>query len=258
MQEIIFPKKLRKLAQPYFYEAEKNPTNSLVILIHGFGASATETRPLGEFLCNNGYDVAGVLLHGHGTLSRDLDKVQWMNWYKDIEKVYQKNKNNYRNIFVGGISFGGALSLYSATKLDFNGIFTINALYKFKGIWTFLSWVAHLFKYHKPRNPERVKWYIEHDLFAYQYDSTHASYQMLKLLKSLRNEINKIKNPTLLIQSREDKTIDPQNVEWIYNDLKSEKEILQLDKGDHILTVDENRDIAFEKILGFLNKKISK
>ena len=258
MQEIIFPKKLRELAQPYFYKAEENVANNLVILIHGFGASATETRPLGEFLCGNGYDVAGVLLHGHGTDSRDLDNIHWKDWYKDIEKVYQENKKKYNHIFIGGISFGGAMSLYAATKLDFEGIFTINALYKFKRIWKILAWITHLFKYHKTRNPERVKWYIEHDLFAYQDDSTSASYQMLKLLKTLHSEIKKIKNPTLLIQSKQDKTIDPQNVEWIFNDLKTEKEILKLDKGDHILTVDDNRDIAFERILSFLNNKISK
>jgi len=37
--------------------------------------------------------------------------------------------------------------------------------------------------------------------------------------------------------------------------LKTEKELLELDKGDHILTVDENRDAAFEKILAFLETK---
>ena len=61
MQEVIFPERLRELAKPYFYSAEKeNPTNTLIILVHGFGASPTETRPLGEFLCKKGYDIHGV------------------------------------------------------------------------------------------------------------------------------------------------------------------------------------------------------
>ena len=48
------PEVLKKLAQPYYYQAETNESNTLVILVHGFGASATETRPLGEYLRSKG------------------------------------------------------------------------------------------------------------------------------------------------------------------------------------------------------------
>lgn len=258
MQEIIFPERLKELAKPYFYKAKENKFNVLIILVHGFGASATETRPLGQFLCENGYDVCGILLSGHGTDSKDLDKIRWKDWYKDIEKPYLNHRENYKKIFIGGISLGGAVSLYAATKLQFDGLFTINALYRFKRKWTVLAWIAHLFKLHKPRNVERIKWYVEHDLFAYQDDSTYASYQVLKLLRFLHLDIKKIRTPSLIIQSKEDRTINPQSAEWIYNDLKTDKELIQLDKGDHILTVDENRDVAFEKIVEFLKNKISK
>ena len=258
MQEIVFPERLKELAKPYFYKAEKNDSKTLVILVHGFGASPTETRPLGEFLCNNGYDISGVLLSGHGTVSKDLDNIHWKDWYKDIEKIYLEHTEKYEHVFIGGLSLGGALALYTASKLKFDGIFTINALYRFKRTWTIFAWIAHFFKLHRPRDLERVKWYVENDLFAYQDDSTYAAYQILKLLRFLHVEIKKIKIPALIIQSQEDKTINPQCAEWIFNDLRTEKELMQLEKGDHILTVDDNKDVAFEKILGFLENKISK
>ena len=258
MQEVIFPKKLKELAEPYFYKAEENSTNTLVILVHGFGASATETRPLGDFLCENGFDVYGVLLSGHGTDSKELDSIHWKDWYQDIKTIYSQSLENYHNLFIGGVSLGGALSLYAATKLSFKGVFTINALYRFKRILTIFAWLAHFFKLHRPRNLERVKWYVEHDLFAYQDDSTYAAYQILKMLRFLHLNIRKIKIPALIIQSREDKTINPQSAQWIFKDLRTEKELIELDKGDHILTVDENREIAFTKILEFLRDKISK
>ncbi len=92
MQEIIFPERLKELAKPYFYEAQENKSKTLVILVHGFGASATETRPLGQFLCEKGYDVCGVLLSGHGTDSKELDEIRWKDCYKDIEKAYFQHK----------------------------------------------------------------------------------------------------------------------------------------------------------------------
>lgn len=254
MNEIVFPERLRELANPYFFKAEKNTTNTLIILVHGFGASATETRPLGNFLCKNGYDVAGVLLSGHGTNSRNMDDVNWKDWYNDIEQVYQERSGEYKQVFIGGLSFGGAVTLYSTTKLKFDGIFTINALYRLKGTWTFFAWTSHFFKSHRPRSPRRIQWYIDHDLFAYQEDSTYAAYQMLKFLKSLHKEIRKIKSPVLILQSLEDKTVNPQSAKWIYEDLRTEKELVMLDKGDHIITVDENSGEVFERILNFINK----
>ena len=145
--------------------------------------------------------------------------------------------------------------MYAATRLDFKGVFTINALYRFKRIWTIFAWIAHFFKLHRPRNLERVKWYVENDLFAYQDDSTYAAYQILKMLRFLHVEIKKIKIPALIIQSKEDKTINPRCAEWIFEDLKTEKELMQIDRGDHILTVDDNRYLAFDKILEFLKNK---
>jgi carboxylesterase len=257
MSEIIMPDRLRELAKPYFFKAEKdNVTNTLIILVHGFGASATETRPLGKYLCKQGYDIFGVLLTGHGTDSKELDSVKWLDWYESIAKVYLECSDKYQNVFIGGISLGGALSLYSATKLKFDGLFTINSLYRFSRRITPLIWLLHNFKIHRPRNVERIKWYVEHDLFAYQDDSTYAAYQIIRFLHVLHKRMNQIDIPTLIIQSEEDRTINPKSAEWIYESLKTEKELVQLPHGDHILTVDEHREEAFVKIGKFIAKQI--
>lgn len=257
MQETIIPDKLKELAKPYFFKAEKkNETNTLVILVHGFGASATETRPLGKYLCKNGYDIYGILLTGHGTDPKDMDSISWMDWYENIAKIYNECAKNYKNIYIGGISLGGALTLYACTKLKFTGFFTINSLYRFSRKLTPLIWLLHFFKIHRPRNIDRIKWYVENDLFAYPDDSTYAAYQILKMLNVLHRRVNQIDIPALIIHSKEDKTITPKSAEWIYEDLKSEKELVQLPRGDHILTVDENREEAFKKIDQFIKKLI--
>ena len=257
MPETIMPDRLKELAKPYFFEAEnENETNTLIILVHGFGASATETRPLGKYLCKQGYDIHGILLSGHGTDSKDLDKTKWIDWYESIAKVHFEYSKKYTNVFIGGISLGGALSLYVATKLKFTGLFTINSLYRFSRRLTPLLWLLHNFKIHRPRNVDRIKWYVEHDLFAYPDDSTYAAYQILKLLHILHRRMNQIDIPALIIQSKEDKTVTPKSAEWIYEDLKSEKELVQLPRGDHILTVDDHREEAFEKIAQFIEKQI--
>ena len=112
---------LKELAKPYYFRSTKNESSTLVILVHGFGASTTETRPLAEFLRNKGYDIYGILLSGHGTKSSDLDKISWKNWIKDIEEIFEKEERNYENIFIGGISLGGSISLFGTTEMNFSG-----------------------------------------------------------------------------------------------------------------------------------------
>jgi len=248
---------IRKLAQPYYFQSEANEANTLVILVHGFGASATETRPLGEFLRSKGFDVLGILLEGHGTTPRDLDAIKWEDWFENIRDIYEKNIENYDNLFIGGVSLGGALSLYASTKIKFKGVFTINALYRYSFIYKILARFLQIFRFHKPRNPTRIEWYLEKGLFAYHEDCVHAAYEVMKFLKILNKRVKLIEIPALIIQSLTDKTVSPKSGEWISNDLQSRKELLIIPEGDHILTVDPNREVAFDKIEEFIRKLLS-
>ncbi len=252
-------KTLSELAQPYYVESRNNPTNSLVILIHGFGASATETRPLASYLQNYGYDCAGVLLNGHGSNPRNLMSVNWNDWFLDIKQTFHKYSSSYDNIFIGGVSLGGSLSLYSATKMDFTGVFTINALYKFSLFQRLILPILSCLKITLKRSEERIKWYEENNLFSYPVDVLPAAYQVSKFLKCLHRKMVDIDKPTLIIQSKTDKTISPLSGDWIYSDLKTnKKKLVYIPEGDHILTVDPNRDIAFEAINKFLTNVLSK
>lgn len=248
---------LKELAKPYYFQSETNVSNAVIILVHGFGASATETRPLGEFLQSKGFDVYGILLKGHGTTPRDLDEIKWEDWLENIKVGYEKSIENYNNVFIGGVSLGGALSLYASTKMKFKGVFTINALYRYTFIYKILARFLQKFRFHKPRNTARVQWYLEKSLFAYHEDCTHAAYEVMKFLKILNKRVKLIKIPTLIIQSLTDKTVSPRSGEWIINDLQSEKELLLIPDGDHILTVDPNRQVAFDKIDEFIRKLVS-
>ncbi len=251
---IPFSEHLHDLAQPYFFKTTERKENSLVILTHGFGASCTETRPLATFLQTKGFDVYGVLLNGHGSTPSSLDNVSWKEWVRNIEEIYNAHKSSYKNIFLGGVSLGGALSLYVSTYTAITGVFTINGFYKLKLPFfkrLLLPFLA-LFKSHLPRSEVRRQWYLDNNLYAYPDDAVFGIYQITRLQKALHKSILKISSPALIIQSQNDKTIDPQNGQWIYSALKCKKELLLIPEGDHIFTVDPNHMLAFEPIAKFL------
>ena len=63
---------------PGAYSADGGPVGAL--LIHGFGGSAAETRPMGEYFAAQGLTVRCPLLTGHGTTSEDLIGIRWQMW----------------------------------------------------------------------------------------------------------------------------------------------------------------------------------
>ena len=248
--------RLKELAKSYYFKNNKKKSKNLIILVHGFGASATETRPLGEFLYSGGYDVKGILLKGHGTKPDDMDNVSWEEWIGNVQEAYEEYTSKYTNIFVGGISMGGALALYSSTQIKFKAIFTINAFYQLSKTASFTTWFLSLFGVHRRRNKARIKWYVENSLFSYSEDSTPAANQLYKMLKTLHKKVDEINVPVLIIQSKEDRTSKPEGAEELYKDLKTKKELFFVQKGDHILTVDQHRQEAFDKILLFLGDMV--
>ncbi|GAI73356.1 unnamed protein product, partial [marine sediment metagenome] len=146
------------------------------------------------------YDVMGILLKGHGTKLDDLDDVSWEEWIGNIQETYDEYTSKYSNIFVGGISMGGALALYSSTQMKFKAIFTISAFYHLSKTLSFTTCFLSLFGVHRQRSKARIKWYVENNLFSYSEDSFSAARQLYKMLKALHRKIDEVNVPVLMIQ----------------------------------------------------------
>jgi len=76
----------------------------------------------------------------------------------------------------------------------------------------------------------------------------------LKLVKKVRKEIAYINVPFLIIQSKNDRTVNPNKARKIYNNISSQaKKIIWLEKSGHIATIGSESDILFKEIHRFLN-----
>src|SRR5688572_31852904 len=94
-----------------------------VLLIHGFTASPTQLRLVGNDLHQRGLTVSAPLLPGHGTSIADLSKQRWQNWVGHVELALAGLKTRCSTVFVAGISLGSLLTLYLAAQhADLKGI----------------------------------------------------------------------------------------------------------------------------------------
>ena len=85
-------------------------SDTIFILIHGFGTSKFDLLPLAHSFYNEGYSCKLVKLKGHEETSWDFQNISldiWINQVKEIYDLYKKSKK----IYLIGFSLGGTISL---------------------------------------------------------------------------------------------------------------------------------------------------
>ena len=239
-------------AGPFLYEGNEVG----IIIIHGGGGgTCADLKPLAEDLHQNGgYTVSVPLLPGYGTSPEDLKNTKINEWYEHIDNEIKVLNKKCKKIIMGGHSMGGVLTLISATKNDFNAIFTIAAPYALNGILPKLIPLAKLFriKYHKVdsdtlREETGGKW------IGYDKIPVNIGNKILILLKEMKKRLSMVECPTLLFQGRFDAEIKKSSMEKISSTIKSRrKKSVWLDQGHPILLCNDHDKIVSE-IIAFIN-----
>jgi carboxylesterase len=94
-------------AEPAFHEG--GPIG--VLLLHGFAGSPQPLRPWGAHLAERGYTVDVPRLPGHGTTLGECNLTRWDDWYGEASRSLAMLSERCEQVFVGGLSMGGALAL---------------------------------------------------------------------------------------------------------------------------------------------------
>lgn len=239
-------------AEPFFF-----PGNSTgCLLVHGFTGSPKEMRTLGEFLAQKGYTVLGIRLAGHATQLKDMQHCHWVDWLNSVEDGFHL-LSTCKKRFVLGLSMGGILSLIAASRYPVDGVVAMSTLYEMPKDWR-LNFLG-VFKYLLPqisKGPSDWKdTTFEKEHIDYPVYPTSGIEQLKALTVVLKDSIKDVKCPTLLIHSKNDGGVAPENSQKIYNQLKcSEKEILWVENSGHIVTRDGERARVFQAIDDFIQK----
>ena len=187
-----------------------------ILLSHGLSDSPYTMHSLGRFFQSQCFVVLGVLLPGHGTRPADLLRVEWEEWVKAKQFGLQQVSKYADNVYVGGFSTGGTLSLYVAAGND-----TIKGLFLFAPAvdisetaniaWTHIitSW---LFK--------RTAWLQilpDEDPFKYESFAMNAVVQINTLTSKMKKRVKQkgLTMPVFIVASWEDATVDtPEAIEF--------------------------------------------
>lgn len=238
------------LSSPFFFRAGKRA----VLLLHGFTGSSADVRMLGRYLEKHGYTSLAPHYKGHGVPPEELIASHPDEWWQDVVRGYNELKEaGYDEIAVAGLSLGGVFSLKLALEQPVKGVVTMCSPMTMRTTDIMFEGVLEYAKqYKKLQGKSEQEMNIEIEAIEQQGMASLPALQ--KLISDVRQSIDMLYAPILVIQSTYDEVINADSANIIYNSVESnEKHIRWFDHSRHVITLDKEKDKLHEEVLTFLN-----
>ena len=180
-----------------------------ILLTHGLTDSPYFMRHLAAFFQESGFRVMAILLPGHGTQPGDLLDVRWQEWLKVVEYGIEKLALEADDVYLGGFSAGGALSVYQSLRDQrVRGLFLFAPALKISSKAAY----ANLHKAYSWLIPP-AKWLNIHpdtDIYKYESFPKNAAAQMYALTQAVRQRMaaGNVNVPVFAVVSQDDTTVD--------------------------------------------------
>lgn len=245
-------------AEPFFFLGDSS--KSACLLIHGFTGTPKEMRWMGEYLNQQGHTCLGVRLAGHATHPENMIRSRYTDWIASVEDGYYLLRGLSNKIFLIGLSMGGVLSLLMSTKLNVRGVIAMSTPSRLPTdypIWL-LELVSLVMRYRpKTKDAPGTGWFDKAaytDHVSYSKNPVRSSAELKKLILGMHAALPKVNVPVLLMHSKDDTYVVPENMENIYAGLvnASDKTELYITGSGHVLPRDAARDEVFKSALEFI------
>lgn len=219
-------------------------------------------RWMGEYLNEQGYTCLGIRLSGHATNPEDMIRSCYRDWMASVEDGYHLLRGVTDSIFLVGLSMGGILSLLMSTRLDVRGVIAMSTPYKLRDDprLPFAGLISRFIPY-MPKSKEEpgTGWFDKEawkDHISYPQNPVRSVGELNKLLRKMQKALSKVDVPVLLIHSKDDAYVLPENMELIHAALKnaSHKTKLYITGSGHVVTRDAARRQVFDEAVEFIRQ----
>lgn len=217
---------------------------------------------MGDYLHQQGYTCLGVRLTGHATQPEDMIRSRWTDWVASVEDGYHLLRGVNEDIFLIGLSMGGILSLLTSTWLQVRGVIAMSTPARLPSdypIW--LLKLISLFIRSRPKTnePPGSGWFDKsayRDHIAYSQNPVRSAAELKKLILEMHAALPKVTVPVLLMHSKDEKYVSPDDLETIDTGLvnTSDKTKLYITGSGHVLPRDASREQVFQATVEFIER----
>ncbi|MGO1972587.1 MAG: alpha/beta hydrolase [Propionibacteriaceae bacterium] len=227
-----------------------------VLLCHGFTGSPVSMRPWADHLADAGLRVALPRLPGHGTVWQDLNRTSWTDWYAAVERELEVLAADCEQVFVAGLSMGGALALRLAEHHPdtVRGLILVNPAV---AVADPRLLALPLLKYMVPSlagiTNDIAKPGVDEG--GYSRNPLRALHSQTHLWSDVRARLDQVRQPVLLCLSATDHVIDPSSARILRAELGStDLTEMVLHRSHHVATLDHDAELIFDGSLAFIQR----
>lgn len=247
-------------AEPFFFPGNGKNARIGCLVQHGFTGTPKEMRWMGEYLNGRGYTVCGMRLAGHATKPEDMIRSRWPDWLASVEDGYHLLRSCTDQVFLLGLSMGGALALIAAARFEVRGVVAMSVPYALPDDWR-LRYLKILSKFlpYMPKNKEGpgAGWFGDawKQHVAYPANPVRSIGELNELLGVMRAALPEVRVPALLIYSRDDHYILEGSMDAIYAALGvPDKQKLWIEGSGHVVTEEPQRETVFQAAAEFIQR----
>lgn len=235
------------------WSAAGGPHGALVL--HGFTGSPQSVRGLAEAFATAGFTVELPRLPGHGTSVEDMMTTGWADWSGAVEAAYDDLAGRTDAVVVAGLSMGGALTAWLATRHpEIAGIVCINPILDVGD--AVVDMAREQLAAGTDRFPSIGGDVADPDAREKAYDAAPLA-QLISLHEgtvALREDLAKVACPVLLMTSTQDHVVAPANSDTLAAGVSGPVERVPLERSYHVATVDYDKDLINERAVAFARR----
>lgn len=240
-----------------------------VMILHGFTANLESISTLFQPLGGTGLKLVTPLLRGHGDESPDsLRGIRWNDWLDDAERALADAAGTEGKLVVVGHSMGALLALQLAARhpelvdslvlatppLRLTSLFApgrpLNLLAPLVSMlfdrWDF-----------EPRFAEPENAIIP---VQYAWAPTGTILSMFELVESTAGILGRVRVPALILQGRKESIVLPESAGLVLDGiatLPADKSVFWLEKSDHQVFCDCEREVAVGAVADFVARRLA-
>ena len=225
-----------------------------VLVLHGYTGNPFSMRPLAQRLADVGYTVELPLLPGHGTAVADLLDVTFSDLSNAALDAYDALAQRCERVAVVGLSLGGGLTaLVAEQRSSVGACVFINPMIQSPGaeIEEGLAQLLESGLETLDKMTDDIKKTDESEL-AYEAWPLRSLATLFEGLPPVKAALSSITAPSLLLSSRKDDTVSPDNGTAILESVTGPIERVWLEDSYHVATLDNDQPLVESSTLDFL------
>lgn len=244
-------------AEPFSHRGSRTGA----LLCHGFTGSPHSMRPWAEHLADAGLSVEVPLLPGHGTAWQDMNLTGSDDWYAAVEKALLDLASRCDEVYVMGLSMGGALSVRLAQEHPdlVQGVVLVNPSLVVEDLrLPFIAPIRHLVARILPSTPGLGSdiALTGTDEGGYDRVPTAAAATLPKLWSVVQKGLSGLRAPVLAYRSTQDHVVGPRSLRMLARRATNTTLMIHLlHDSYHVATLDHDATTIFDGSLAFVREQ---